>query len=338
MNSKHVLQPYWDLALSNINADVLTIAIEQHWFDFLSSPYRSADFAKQLQLNAKNVGYYLDILWSMGLLDRQQEANANYQNSPIAQRYFCSQSEDYIGDAWLFRRTTLTHRGQQLLTQIQADFSPTLTEQNVIEKNWAKAANKQIAQEQQAITKHTALSIIKSLPGADKCKKLLDLGGGPGFIAIELIKAMPALNGVIFDFPDTTAVAQQNIIQAGLTKRLLVMSGNIVTDPIGSGYDLIWCSSVLHFLPNTSEVLVKIYSALNSGGVLISAHAEITPDRNVAKRVLPYYLSMQMQGHPLLAAGKLAQLFAKIGFVQIEQQHSITFPVAPVSLVIARKA
>ena len=94
MNFKHILQPYWDLALANINADVLTIAIKQHWFDFLNSPYCSADLAKQLHLNVKNVGYYLDILWSMGLLDRQQEANTNYQNSPIAQRYFCSQSED----------------------------------------------------------------------------------------------------------------------------------------------------------------------------------------------------------------------------------------------------
>ncbi|MDX5627203.1 MULTISPECIES: methyltransferase domain-containing protein [unclassified Brenneria] len=340
MNSEHrtALQPYWDLVLANVSADAMRVAIEWDLFRHLDRPRDAADIAMQLQLDPVNTGYLLDMLWSMALLSREAGNPPRYANQEIARRYFCSDAAQYLGDAFLFRLKGLRRVGNQLGEQVRSGMihSPAV-DARTMQENWAKAAGLQIAQEQRAVTADVVTALMPNIPEFESGGRLLDLGCGPGLIAIAMLQACPALSGELFDFPETVKVAQGNISQAGLSDRLKVKGGDLVIDPIGKNFDLIWCSSVLHFVPDINAILAKIWTALKPGGVLISAHAEVPLTAAEARKVLPYYLSIQMKQCHVTQKGELSLAMAASGFVHIEQYDDIAFPVAPVSVIVGRK-
>lgn len=332
------LQPYWDLVLGNISADALRIAIEWDLFRYLDVPKDAAVISARLKLDPVNTRYLLDMLWSMALLSRESSNPPRYASEAVARRYFCSDAPQYLGDAFLFRLNGLRHFGHQLGEHIQTGKLYSLAaEMHTTQENWAKAANVQIAQEQRAISAGVVTAFMEKVPEFHLGGRLLDLGGGPGLIAIAMLQACPKFSGELFDFPETVQVAQKNINKAGLNGRLLVRGGDLVVDSIGEKFDLIWCSSVLHFVPDIGAILDKIKAALNPGGVFISAHAEVPLTASAAQKVLPYYLSMQMKHHHVVDRGKLSLAMAASGFINIEQYDDIAFPVAPVSVIVARK-
>ncbi|MEG1056229.1 MAG: class I SAM-dependent methyltransferase, partial [Janthinobacterium sp.] len=172
--------------------------------------------------------------------------------------------------------------------------------------------------------------------GAGTARRMLDLGGGPGWIALALLRQQPALQASVFDWPEAVAVAADNARQSRLSDRFTALGGNLATDGIGSGYDLVWCSSVLHFVPDMAAALRKIHAALKPGGVFVCVQAEIAATAGEAARVLPYYLPMRMLGRAVTRQGELAQLLRDTGWQQVEQYGASDFPMAPVQVLIAR--
>lgn len=339
LSTPHALQPYWDLTLSAVRADALRIALECKLFDLLHVPTSAAVVARQLQLDPANTGFWLEALWSMDLLARDERQPAQYRNTPVASDYLRAEAADYCGDAWTFRLRGMRRFGSQMGEQVRAG-SPAgqPTDLTTTIDNWTAAARLQIAQEQRAVTVDVALRLATLVPEFATARRLLDLGGGPGLVAIALVRDNPLLTGEVFDFAQTVAVAADNIRRAGLERRLAVRGGNLACDPIGEGYDVIWCSSVLHFVADMPATLARIHAALRPGGVLISAHAEIPADPLHAQRVMPYYLSMQMLGRQVTPAGGLSAALQQAGFVDIEHYPEVAFAVAPVSVQVARRS
>ncbi|WP_050461043.1 class I SAM-dependent methyltransferase [Herbaspirillum autotrophicum] len=356
----HPLQAYWDLTVAAVQAEAFDLALESGLLDHLQMSGGVADIARHMHMDPHRSGLLLELLWSMGVLERSTGDSAtSYRLTPALAPYLVSNGGQYCGDAWRYRLQALRHFGTQLRGLLQAPSATddsgqpgsvpaTKTFQSANGPNWAQAARKQIGQEQRAATTAAALHIVSAIAecqsafaatGATPAKPLhmLDLGGGPGWVAIALAQACPPLTGAVFDWPETVAVAADNIRQTGLAQRLHALPGNLEQDDIGHGYDLIWCSSVLHFVPDMAAVLAKILAALKPGGVLVCAQAEIAGDAAAAARVLPYYLPMRMLGRHVTYQGQLAQLLADNGFVAIEQSTSTAFPMAPVQVLIARK-
>lgn len=334
----HALQPYWDLSLAAVRADALRIALDCKLFNLLHVPASALTVARQLQFDPANTGHWLELLWSMSLLERDERQPPQYRNSTVAADYLRADAQDYCGDAWNFRLRGLRQFGSQLGDQVRAG-QPSGQAPNVATSidNWTTAARVQIAQEQRAVTVDLALRLMAQVPEFHAARRLLDLGGGPGLVAIALAWDNPQLTGEVFDFAQTVSVAADNIRRAGLEQRLAVRGGDLASDPIGEGYDLIWCSSVLHFVPDMAAALAKIHAALRPGGVLVSAHAEIPADPEQARRVLPYYLSMQMLGRQVSHAGGMHEALQQAGFVDIDSYPEVAFAMAPVSVLVARR-
>ncbi|HUE92332.1 class I SAM-dependent methyltransferase [Pseudomonas sp.] len=335
----HPLQPYWDLALGAVRGDALRIALEWKLFNLLQVPSSALAIARQLQLDPSNTGYWLDALWSMALLERDERQPPRYRNTAVASDYLRADAPDYCGDAWTFRLRGLRYFGSQLGDQVcagQPSGQAATVASNI--DNWTTAARLQIAQEQRAVTVDLALRLMAQVPEFPDARRMLDLGGGPGLVAIALARDNPMLCGEVFDFTQTVDVAADNIRRAGLEQRLEVRGGDLASDPIGEGYDLIWCSSVLHFVPDMAASLAKIHAALRPGGVLVSAHAEIPADLEHASRVMPYYLSMQMLGRQVTHAGGLQEALQQAGFIDIDSYPEVAFAVAPVSVLVARRS
>jgi len=332
----HALQPCWDNLLAGLSADALRVALELGLFSYLQDLTSAEALAERLSLNPAVTAYLLELLWSAELLERQSAPDTRYRNRPLASRYLASASADYCGDTLLFRHQRLRQIGTQLGDWIkgQSAVSPDTSKQP---EGWAKAARLQIRQEQRAVTAPVAGEICAHLPEFAKARRLLDLGGGPGLIAIRLAQMQPALSGVVFDYPETATVAREQISEAGLSERLQALGGDLERDDFGAGYDLIWCSSVLHFAFDIPALLTRLYQALNPGGVLIACHAELAPEAEQAKRTLHYYLALRLQGRAVWPQGQLAEALKQAGFTQIQQHDGIRSTLAPLSLALAYK-
>lgn len=340
--TQHALQPYWDLAVAPVQADGLAAALELGIFELLATPHTPAQLADALSLHAPHTALLLELLWSMQVLERDgaDDEAQRYRCTAATLQYFCRDSVAFCGDAWLYRLHALRHFATQLNTLVREGGKAAPSPGNIANGvNWAAAAQQQIGQEQRAVTMRAALSVMQRIaPFADGNTplRLLDVGGGPGWVAIALAQAHAGVRGCVFDWPETVAVAAANIAHAQLSDRLETVGGDLDSDDIGGDYDLIWCSSVLHFVPDMTAALRKIHAALTPGGVFVCVQAEIAPTPFDAARVLPYYLPMRMLGRTVTQQGELAQLLRDTGWRQVEQYSASDFPMAPVQVLIAR--
>ncbi len=235
LTTAHPLQPSWDLQLGGLGADALHLALEHGLFDHLQQFKPATQLAQHLDWHADSTGYFLELLWSQGLLERDTQHPAHYRNRPLADRHLRSDGASYCGDALMFRHRVLRETGAQLDDYLRNGL-PRRTPTSVqLDQAWANAARLQIG--------------------------LLDLGGGPGLVAIALARQLPALSGTVFEYPQTAAVAA--------CARLHAQGGDLDSDDIGRGYDLIWCSSVLHFVRDLPATLQRLHAALAPGGLLV---------------------------------------------------------------------
>lgn len=348
----HPLHGCWDLAASAIRAEALDTALALNLFDALVEPMTAAELAHSKGLHAANTAHLLELLWTLGLLQRERTEQATeqvpdrYALAPVARECLVRNAPGFCGDAWRYRLTSLRGLAGRLRAHVEEGPQlPENTFQSATGAGWAAAARAQIGQEQRAVSAAAALDIMDRLPQVQQARRLLDLGGGPGWIAIELARRFPDLRGMVFDWPETAAVAQENIEASGLAERLRAQGGDVASDALvdgegkgaGEGFDLVWCSSVLHFVPDIAAVLAKVMAAMAPGGLFVCVHAELPATAEEAAQVMPFYLPMRMVGRHVLPEGGTAAALAEAGFVEILQFGSGRFPMSPVRVAVARK-
>lgn len=331
----HALQPYWDLALASVQAEALQLAVAENLFEILQQSHSAAALASARGWRPANVEHWLALLWSMRLLDRQWDAAGewHYTSNAVARRYLAASSPLYCGEAWRFRLASLRDFGAGLADGLRGRNRPAPLASG---ERWAAAARGHLAREQVAVTAPAACEVVAQRMAPDAAWRLLDLGGGPGLVAVALAKAFPQMSGVVFELPEAADVAAQHIAEAGLVSRLEAQGGDLMTDTLGTGFDLIWCSSVLHFVPDLSACLAKLHAALKPGGELICVHAEIPEAPEAARRMLSYYLPLLWQGRRVTQAGELREALLAQGF-EVCEERPITLPMVPATALVARR-
>ncbi|AOR65977.1 class I SAM-dependent methyltransferase [Pectobacterium wasabiae] len=323
------LETLWQLAASSVKADALHLALEQQIFDRLEDATTPEQLAEALGWQPEKTGFLLEILWSMQLLTRH---HGSYRTASASAAVLCRSSPRFLGDAWRFRLTSLRQFGQGLRDGMHQPL-PTQLSELPRDAAWANAAEQQIAQEQRSVTADLADQLISSLPDFPQIRHILDLGGGPGWVTITLALRHAQISGTVYDLPQTAAVAQRNIDNAGLSARVSAQGGTFPSEK----YDLIWSSSFLHFIEDIPAMLATLYHTLAPEGTLVLAQAEISEEANAAAPVLPFYLPMQMSGRHVTREGQLTQWLLKAGFTSVETRRHQAFPMAPLNVLIARK-
>ena len=343
----HALQPFWSMAAAPVQVSALELALGNNLFDYLMQEASALDVAGRLAMQPGPVAVWLDLLWSMKLLSRDQPSGSldssrssgasaaamQYRCTSLAKRYLVSSSPEDCTAALSYRLRILRHAGTQFEDFVRFGRSERIIPGGeATHSNWAKAAEQQISQEQRAIS---VPSIIDHLPTASSFPrqgKFLDLGGGPGHIGIALAGHLPQWTGTICDLPATATVARRSIDNAGLADRIDVLSADLEHDDIGTGYDMIWCSCVLHFMQDPQAAITKIFQGLGPGGVVYIAHAEVPQEASAASWILPFYASMMLRGRFVPTAGQIHDMLATAGFSEIRSLGQIAFPMTPVWL------
>jgi len=71
----------------------------------------------------------------------------------------------------------------------------------------------------------------------ERFNRLLDVGGGSGGVAIAACEACPLLNATILELPRVAPIAQSCVEEAGLSKRIAVVAGDILNGPPDGQFD-----------------------------------------------------------------------------------------------------
>lgn len=97
---------------------------------------------------------------------------------------------------------------------------------------------------------------------------LLDLGTGPGYLPIEIVKRSPSIRCDGIDLSGKLIkMARVNARKAGVANRLNFEIGNAAEIPFEDGsYDMVISTGMIHMLKDPVKVLRECYRVLRPGG------------------------------------------------------------------------
>lgn len=101
--------------------------------------------------------------------------------------------------------------------------------------------------------------------------KILDLGGGPGQVAVTFCRLNEKTHATVFDLPHMRQYAEERIRSNGYQNRIQTLSGDCLQDSWGNGYDTIVISNLLHFFGRDDivRILKHSYEALLPNGIVL---------------------------------------------------------------------
>ena len=206
---------------------VLLTANNYRVFEHLRTARTAREIAEALKTDGRATEILLDALAAMGLL---KKTGVRYKNTPLSNRFLISKSPRYQGD--IIRHADTLWKNWSGLDEVIRTGNP-----------------HHVAHDQDSFIRgmhNLALLKAKDLVGTIGMKgvrRALDLGGGPGTYSMEMAKK--GVSVTLFDRPETIKIAKNIIGKSGVAN-IHFIEGDFLYDDMGSGYDLIFISQVLH--------------------------------------------------------------------------------------------
>ena len=120
------------------------------------------------------------------------------------------------------------------------------------------------------LTRYEALACLE-LYDFGAHRRALDVGGNSGEFLLQLCRRQPQLAGTVFDLPLVCDVGLEHLLAEPEASRIGFVKGDVRSDPLPAGYDLITFKSMLHDWPaeDAERFLAKALEALSPGGTLL---------------------------------------------------------------------
>jgi len=250
-------------ALNDISWDyraarVLQIANKIDIFTALSDKEMSSEqLAQKCRTKPDMTEKLLIACTAMGLL---QKRGSRYSNTELAKTYLVRGQKLYQGDIIAHAANTWNF-WNNLEDEVRIESTPREEEKNEHRNFIMGMHNIAAAGRAEAFTNHIDLS---------GRRKLLDVGGGPGTYSIAACRRFPKLEAVVFDLPETIAIAKEVIDREGMQERVTTQAGSWETDTFGEGNDVVLLSNILHGPGSKAEMkLKKAYDSMVDGGLLL---------------------------------------------------------------------
>lgn len=174
----------------------------------------------------------------------------------------------------------------------------------------------------QKLVAHDTLKMVSLKP---QCK-VLDIGGGSGNFAIEIVRKFPKVTITVFDLPEVEASARARLKAENMTDRIGFYPGSFRDDLLPEGFDVITLIRVLydHADSTVMALLKSVYNALPRGGRLVISEPMSGgkyPHR--AGDVYFAFYTMAMRTGKARSPNQIAEMCRKVGF------KSVFIPKAP---------
>jgi SAM-dependent methyltransferase len=239
------------------DAMTLVAALKTGIFENLgheSRPVRAV--AAELDLDERAVDIVLHALAAAGVLRKEGEA---FAIEPDARPYLLADSPETLVSI-LGHNVGLMHNWLQLPTVLKTGRPAARAERTPAEL-------RDFICGMENVSRDSSREVVAKVD-LSTARRLLDLGGGPATAAIVFCQTHPDLEALVFDLPGPVEIAIEQIAAAGLTDRITTQAGDFQHDDLGTGFDVVYISNIIHMLSpdETRALLQRCRSCLVPGG------------------------------------------------------------------------
>ncbi len=254
-------------------ARVLLTAYELDLFTIIGNGDKSSgEIARYAGTDSRATDRLLNALCASGYVRKKGDM---FRNTPLAARYLVKGEPDYLGG--LMHQVSLWNTWSTLTDAVRVG-SSVLSRGSVNERedDWLES----FIAAMHTRARHQAPAIV-GLIDLKGVRRVLDVGGGSGVFSMSFVRASENISAVVFDLPNVTELTRKYIESENLGGRISVAQGDYTTDSLGSGFDLVFMSAVIHSnSPETNRRLfVKAHDALSPGGRLVVVDFIMDDDR-----------------------------------------------------------
>lgn len=318
--------PIIDLIEAFRRSKTMFAAVSMGIFDRLhDAPAGTADLAAALGANHDALERLLDSCAALGLL---RKAGRVYANEPIAEAYLRTGSPDsltgYIGYSdralypmWGNLEAAVregTARWQQAFGWDGPIFSSFFK---------TEAAMREFLRGMHGFGTLTSPKVVEAFD-LDRFRRLVDLGGATGHLAIAACERYPRMRGVVFDLPQVAGFAREQVSLSPASERIEVVEGDFFEDELPTA-DLYAVGQILHDWGDEKigSLLRRIFDRLPAGGALLVVEKLLNEDG-----VGPLAANMQSLNMLIVTEGKersvsdYTRLLHAAGFGEVEGRRT----------------
>jgi len=291
---------------------VVLTALELDMFTAVGDGAGAVELAARLDTDPRATGMLLNALASLGLLVKREGV---FRNSPETARYFTAGSRDNARPA-LLHTAHLWQRWSTLTDCVRAGTAVARDEVAGRGQDWTEAF---IAAMHRNASERAPL-VVRAV-GAENLRRMLDVGGGSGAYSIAFAQANSALRADILDLATVEPIARRHIQQAGVADRVRVRAGDLRSDSLGEGYDLVFLSAICHMLSpgENLDLLRRCREALAPGGRIVIQDFILEPDKTAPRFAALFALNMLVgtSGGSTYSEPEYAAWLGEAGFREI---------------------
>jgi SAM-dependent methyltransferase len=297
-------------------------------FTAVGSGAPAAAVASACGADARATERLLDALVSLGFLEKREGV---FANAPLAARFLAKGSPDDSRDA-LKHNLSLWRRWSTLTDAVRAGHAVGVPEMADRGDDWTVPFI--AAMHRGAVAR---APLVVEAVGTQGVARMLDVGGGSAAYSIAFARARATLRAEVLDLPSVLPIAEGHIAEAGLADRVTTRAGDLRTDPLGSGYDLVLLSSICHMLgPDENRgLLSRAARALAPGGRVVVSDFVLDEDGTGPRQAVLFSINM-LVGTPSGRSYRESEyraFFEEAGLVDLER---VRLP-GPAHLMVGRK-
>jgi len=274
--------PIMDLLEAFRRSKVMFTAVSLGVFDLLEGkPVNVAALAAQLRVEAEGLERLLDACVGLKLLRRN---GVSYKNQPVASTYLCRNSERALTGYILYSNDVLFRLWSHLEDAIR-EGTPRWKQAFGIEGGIFDNFFRTEEAKQTFLQGMHGLGILSSPKVVEafdlsRFRRLVDLGGATGHLAIAACERYPGLRAVVFDLPQVSEAARAHASRSPAVQRIEVLAGDFFCDQLPEA-DLFAIGRILHDWSEDKigKLLAKIYQRLPAGGGILISEKLLREDK-----------------------------------------------------------
>lgn len=275
--------PVIDLIEAFRRSKAMFAAVSLGVFDILErKPADATALANELRVETEPLERLLEACVGLKLLRRN---GASYENEPVASSYLCRASEHTLTGYILYSNDVLYRLWTHIEDAIR-EGTPRWKQAFGIEGAIfdhffrTEEAKETFVQGMHGLGILTSPKVVEAFD-LSRFRRMVDLGGATGHLAIAACERYPDLRAVVFDLPQVIAAARAYASRsAAASQRVEVMAGDFFSDEL-PGADLFAMGRILHDWPEDKirALLAKIYRRLPAGGGILLAEKLLFEDK-----------------------------------------------------------
>jgi len=295
-------------------------------FDLLhEAPAGAADVAARLATNADATERLLDACAALGLLSKRDGV---YQNHPVASTYLRAASPHTLYGYVRYSDEALYPMWNHLADAVREGtnrWGQTFGLEGPIFSAFFRTeeAMRDFLRGMHGFGLLTSPQVVAAFD-LSRFRRMVDLGGATGHLVIAACERYPGLRGAVFDLPQVTAMAREEVARSSAGDRIEVLAGDFFEDELPPA-DLYAVGRILHDW-NESQIvrlLTRIFDRLPPGGGLLVAEQLLAEDG-----VGPIPANMQSLGMLICTEGnerslsEYTRILHRAGFTQTEGRRT----------------